>query len=383
MLRHAWNLILRRPAPFSLVHFVTNRCTARCPHCFLDFGDPRHLQDDLTLEEIRELSHHVGPALFNVNLTGGEPFLRQDLWEIAEAWLGNSGARSLYITSNGGLVEAVRRFLEAFQESPYRRDRRVAFSFSIDDFADEHDRKRGVPGLFSRALESHHEVRQAANPKVMANIGITVTDHNHERVVALYEHLKAEHGVRSVTATLMREAGVVRAIAPEVKARILVAYAELSRRIARDLGCGRLQGFAGGLQGRLMNAKQQIMQTILERTYLEPRFESWCPAATTFGVIAHDGIVHPCEILDRPLGNLRDCGMDLRALWRGGAAARARRDIRHSRCHCTYECAWTVNILSNPRYLPRLAAGALGLPPTLWRRPACGRDPVGTVRVDP
>lgn len=363
MLRHVWNLIVRREEPFSLVHFVTNRCTARCPHCFLDFQDPRAFEGDLTLEEVRELSRRVGPALFNVNLTGGEPFLRPDLWEIAEAWLTNPGVRSLYLTSNGGLVEAVGRFLEAFQGSRYSRDRRIAFSFSIDDFAEEHDRKRGVPGLFSRALESHDRVRRAATANAMANIGITVTDHNHERVVALYEHLKAEHGVRAVTATLMREAGVVRALAPEVKARILSAYVELSRRIAEDMGSGRLQGFVGGLQGRLMNAKQQIMQTILQRTYLDPHFESWCPAASTFGVIAHDGTVYPCEILDRPLGNLRDHGMDLRALWRQPAASGARREIRQVRCHCTYECAWTVNILSNPRYLPGLALGALGLPP--------------------
>lgn len=61
---------------------LTNRCNLQCPVCFASAGEksPR----DLTLEEIGEqydfLMNHGGP--FNIQLSGGEPTMRDDLPEI-------------------------------------------------------------------------------------------------------------------------------------------------------------------------------------------------------------------------------------------------------------------------------------------------------------
>ena len=58
---------------------LTNRCNLRCPVCFASAGDPR--PRDLSLEEIRRqydlLMERGGP--FNIQLSGGEPTMREDL----------------------------------------------------------------------------------------------------------------------------------------------------------------------------------------------------------------------------------------------------------------------------------------------------------------
>ena len=47
----AENVFVSRRTPISLVHFVTERCNARCAHCFIDFDNqPRH-EGTLDLEE--------------------------------------------------------------------------------------------------------------------------------------------------------------------------------------------------------------------------------------------------------------------------------------------------------------------------------------------
>ena len=46
------NILFNRKEPISLVHFVTNRCNARCSFCFIDFDDPKTFSHELTLEEI-------------------------------------------------------------------------------------------------------------------------------------------------------------------------------------------------------------------------------------------------------------------------------------------------------------------------------------------
>ena len=64
----------------------------------------------------------------------------------------------------------------------------------------------------------------------------------------------------------------------------------------------------------------------------------------------------PCEALDHRLGNVREHGGDLMQVWQ--RASELRQWIRRTRCHCSYECAWTFNILGNWQFQPELALAA-------------------------
>lgn len=353
----AANVHVLRRHPVSLVHFVTRRCNARCSFCFIDFDEPAAKSAELTAAEIDAVTKTLGPNLFNVNLTGGEPFLRSDLIDIARSYFRNTGVQSIYITSNGGFPDRVLRFARAVaSEFP---DRKLIISISVDGFPDEHDRIRKVPGLFDKAMETYRSLG-ALGGSVMANIAITVSHENHAGVSALYQHLTGRSGVRAVTAILVRDEGVYEVPEPH-RAAVLASYQALTSRLIADQHAGRLEGYdPRTLQGRLMNRKNEILYDVLADTYLEPRFVSTCFAGSLFGVIDGDGSVHPCEILDRPLGNLRDHGLDFGALWRDAPAREASRWIKDTRCNCSYECAWAFNILANPRYQPKLVAAALG-----------------------
>ncbi len=67
-LRVIKNIYLSRNEPISLVHFITNKCNARCSFCFIDFDDPEIFKGELTLEEIDTLTKNLGNSLLNVNL---------------------------------------------------------------------------------------------------------------------------------------------------------------------------------------------------------------------------------------------------------------------------------------------------------------------------
>ncbi len=352
----AKNIYLTRAHPVSFVHFVTNRCNARCDFCFIDFDDPATRVGELTLDEIDRLSRTLGPNLKNVNLTGGEPFARKDMTEIARLYLRNTNVESLFITTNGSLPDRIQSFIADLQaEFP---DRKLIFSFSIDALGQKHDEIRKIDGLFESCLESFRITRNSG-PNVFGNISITVSADNRDEAVETYEALIHEHGVDAMTAVIVRDAGVYKTPEP-VKQGIQAAYAEVTRRIVRDLKSGRLAGYNDEtLQGRLMNRKNEIMYDVIKDMYLAPEYISPCHAGSLFGIMAHNGDVHPCEILDKPMGNLRDWNMDWMALWNGPAAQETRAFIRDTKCHCTYECAWSFNILANYRYLPRMAAAGL------------------------
>ena len=194
---------------------------------------------------------------------------------------------------------------------------------------------------------------------VTPNVGITVSHENHQTVPDLYRALVDDYGIRAVTAIIVRDEGVYEV--PEAdRAAVLDAYRWLTTTIVEDQRSGRLEGYdEATLLGRLMNRKNEMLWDIVADTYLDPHFVSTCYAGSLFGVVDTDGTVHPCEVLDRPIGNLRDVGMDLGALWRSEPARSTASWIKDSNCNCSYECAWGFNILGNARYQPQLLSAAL------------------------
>ena len=351
------NLYIKRNHPVSLVHFITDRCNARCPHCFIDFDGEEHGKGDLTLKEIDKISKNMGPHLKNINLTGGEPFLRKDIADIADCYFANTSIESIFITTHGGFPDRIGKFAKTLH--PKLGKKKIIFSFSIDDFKEKHNQTRKVKNLFDNVLESYRIIKDAGD-NFMSNIAITVSHTNHKIVMDLYSHLVEEQGIKSVTVTAVRDEGVYK-IPPEEKKSILASYSLLSEKVAEDMKSGKLEGYdTNTLLGRMMNKKNMLVNNIIKDTYLEPRYISDCFAGSLFGVIGANGTVYPCEILDRPLGSLREYNYDFLKLWNSSDVIKTRKWIKDTKCNCTYECAWSFNVMGNWKYQPKMISAALG-----------------------
>ncbi len=355
------NLFVQKKYPVSLIHFVTNRCNARCSFCFIDFGhaETQKKSNEMTLDEIRLLTRTLGPSLQHVNLTGGEPFLRLDLIDIVRAYFDNADLGSILINTNGAFPKQVEALTTTIlKEYPGKK---IFFIFSIDAFPDDHDRIRKVKGLFNKVIESYHIVK-SLGPNAVPSINMTVSGENYRVVNDLYDALRRDYGVDNMSPVIVRDEGVYR-IPTEEKAAILDAYRRLTEKLLEDVREGRINGFdSGTIRGRMVNAKNQIQYRMIADIYMNPAFQSQCPAGSIFGVIGTDATVHACEILSKPLGNLRDYGMDFLKLWHDAKATEVKEWIRETQCHCHWECAWTYNILSNVRYQPQLLKHALLAP---------------------
>ena len=63
MIKNYFNLVsntyVLKKYPISLVHFLTNRCNARCSFCFIDFDNPETFKNELTLDEIEKLTLNI------------------------------------------------------------------------------------------------------------------------------------------------------------------------------------------------------------------------------------------------------------------------------------------------------------------------------------
>ncbi|MCU0230653.1 MAG: radical SAM protein, partial [Acidobacteria bacterium] len=134
---------------YSVTLAVTNRCPFRCWHCY----NAGRSEDDLSLDQLRELARELQRlGAVRVTLTGGEPLLRDDLEQIVGCF---DDRTSLIVgtTGDGLTPDRARRLADAGLFA-------VGISLDSDDAA-EHDRIRGVDGAFRIALDGLAAARAA------------------------------------------------------------------------------------------------------------------------------------------------------------------------------------------------------------------------------
>jgi len=174
----------RATSPYKLLLSVTDRCTLRCRACHAWVRAPR---PELSPAEIDRLLAGL-PGLRWLDLTGGEPTARTDILEVADAVARHAPRLIfLHLATNGfepARAEAVvRRLVRGGGPAP-------VITVSLDGDQALHDRLRGAPGAFGRAVETARRLN--ALPDVRVYVGTTLTPDNLGALPATARALAAE-----------------------------------------------------------------------------------------------------------------------------------------------------------------------------------------------
>jgi len=154
-----------RPFLPRMAHVIpSHRCNARCVMCGL-WQDEGSVDNDLTLEQWRELlADRLFSRLQFVGISGGEPFLRGDLAELAALFVERTpGLKRVSITTNGLLPGRTGRLLDQLAGLLGPRGILLDISVSFHAAGPTLDRIFGVEGAFDnacRTLELLRERRQ-------------------------------------------------------------------------------------------------------------------------------------------------------------------------------------------------------------------------------
>lgn len=350
LVRHArltWQNYHRTSTPPFLILFINSICNMKCDHCFYW----RHLnqRDDLTKEEIFTLSESLG-RIENLNLSGGEPFLRREFSEICRQFIRRNGVRQIYVPTNGWYTQKMVQAISATLEEPDLE--LFAVELSLDGTAEFHDRFRVAEGAFARAMESYDALAemQAQDPRLRIHAISTATNVNLDEIKQLTTYLydrcpRMDHhnlalirGERKNPSLLMPD---------------LDAYQALYEYIRR-LWASREEGRYGGIVEPMLQWAK--IETVKQRTQAVP-----CRAGHLSGVVYANGDVSVCE-LHQPLGNLRQ--QSFPSIWNSPAAEALRHSIACKDCFCTTEVFLWSSIVYQPVHLAHaMRAGRV------WERP--------------
>lgn len=171
--------------PLVLSWNVTRKCNLKCSHCYIN-ASPSEYTDELTTEEgkrlidqICEVSH---PLLI---LSGGEPILRKDIYELIE--YGAKKGLRMGLGSNGTLIDD-------FVAKKLKQSGISTVSISIDSHIPEnHDDFRGVKGSWRKAVGAIQALRENG---VLVQVNTTLTQQNYDEIddiMSLAEKLGVEN----------------------------------------------------------------------------------------------------------------------------------------------------------------------------------------------
>ncbi len=163
---------------------LTYRCNERCIHCYLPHDD----RGELSTAEVKDLFDQLAAAgVFFLTISGGEPFLRTDLFELL------AHARALTfnvkLKTNGILIgeEEVARLrklgIETVQISIYSHRPEV------------HDKITAVKGSLERSLAAIRFLRASGLKVTIAHVIMQINRHDHQGVRALADELGASFTV--------------------------------------------------------------------------------------------------------------------------------------------------------------------------------------------
>ena len=300
---------------------VTRSCNLACVHCRASARNEPYA-GELSTEECFELLDEISrlgrPVII---LTGGEPLLRDDIFDIAE--YGTSKGFRMVMAPNGTLVDA--RTAERLKKVGILR-----ISLSLDGAtAAAHDSFRQVEGAFDAVLSA---ARTACEVGLEFQINSTVTSKNIADIPAIM-NLAIEMGASAFHAFMLVPTGRARDLEDQM------------------IGPDECEKFLRWLHGQVGTQPISIKATCAPHFYRIARqarrevktddgsradgldtTTRGCLAGVAFCFISHVGDVFPCGYLELNCGNVR--GKSLGDIWAGAEPFVTLRDFKNYRGKC-------------------------------------------------
>jgi MoaA/NifB/PqqE/SkfB family radical SAM enzyme len=321
----------------KLTFILTYNCNTRCKMCNIW---QRPSKGQMTPEEV-ETFFRKNPRFRWVNLSGGEIWLRPDLLELVGSLFRH--CRDLFLLDFPTTGQLPARTEKGVREIIAMKPERLLVTCSLDGPPEVHDDIRRTPKAFDRCVETFERLRaiRPAGP-MRAFFGMTLSKFNQGR---LADTLAA-----------------VRERLPWVEPQDFhVNVAQESGHYYQNEGFDVREGIDDALEREISDFLGKKALPLNPVAFLEYRYQSLvkrfrdtgksplpCMALSSSLFIDPFWNVYPCSMFDAKIGNLRENGFDLGAIWSSARTREVRREIEDEKCpHCWTPCEAYQTILGN------------------------------------
>jgi MoaA/NifB/PqqE/SkfB family radical SAM enzyme len=299
--------------------------------------------DDLSFEELVALSDELGP-IENLNLSGGEPFLRKEFGAICRQFIQRNGVKEIYVPTNAYFAE---RTIDAIRDVLKEPSLRLfGVEISLDGMPKFHDEFRKTKNSFRKAMETYDALAklQEEDNRLQIHAISTATAGNMNEIKQLTTYLfdrcpKMMHHNLAIIRGDRKN--------PTLEGPALQEYKDLYQYLRR-LWSDREERRSGStvepmLQWAKLKGAEQKRQFVP------------CRAGVLSAVVHANGDIGVCEQRP-PIGNLRR--NTFKEIWQSTHATEIRGSISHKECYCTNEIFMWPSIVFQPVQLAKSMIGA-------------------------
>ena len=327
---------LRSPAlPYKVTFVATYHCNFRCEMCNIW---QKKSVNEMTPDEVG-LFFERWPQFRWVHLTGGELFMRRDLDDLVAAI--QRSCRSLFLLNFPTTGWFGDRTVSLVERTLTRGVGRLMVTISLDGPKELHEQMRGLPGSWDRAIDTFRRLRGIRRSNFQTVCGMTLMGKNADRVDATLAAIRQEipdFSRSELHLNIGHESGhYFDNLGSQVDQR--------HDDVLRALDGHRRANGSSVHPVRFLEDRYQALVSKYYKTHKSPLP---CTALSSSCFIDAYWNLFPCSIWDKKVGNLRQNGFDLKALWESDRRRGLREEVIAERCsHCWTPCEAYPAILGN------------------------------------
>lgn len=316
------NIISRSPLVIQIL--LTRACNINCIYCSAEEMRLKEKEPELNTNEWKKLIKRLKEIqLFSLSISGGEIFLRNDIFDILEFAV-RSKFPKLRISTNGILIdEKVAHQLKELHINNV--------SVSLDGNKKTHDQIRGK-GSFEKTLKG---IKNLISNKITPSIRFTPLKSNYKYLSEIVDILDS-FGIRRIVFNSLKASGRCKNIYKEIMMDYFVDIEELQKIIHNirenyiDFKISDIDDFYRSLPV-LSYKKRASLKNMNKKKIFS------CSAAISSCNISSSGWVFPCsELFDFKGGNIRD--RDILYIWNNSENFKKIRNLSHTSIDQVHYC---------------------------------------------
>lgn len=291
---------------------TTYRCINKCKLCYI-WKNPTSETEEFKPSILEKL-----PKLSFCNITGGEPFVREDIDEIITIL--NSKSDRIVISTNGYFTDRIL--------SEATKHKNLGFRISLEGLSEKNDDMRGLKYSFKQGLLTLLELNRMGLKDI--GIAVTVSDENADDLIELYL-LSKKYKVEFASA-VVHNSYYFHKYDNEIKNKNLV-ISQFEEIIKRQLKTWNIKSWYRAYFNR------GLIEYILRKPRLLP-----CTAGTDMFFLDPWGEIRPCNGMEQSIwiesmGNLNDNSFN--EIWNSPKAEKVRGFVKN----CPKNC-WMIGTAS-------------------------------------
>jgi MoaA/NifB/PqqE/SkfB family radical SAM enzyme len=347
--------------PINYTFSITNICNSKCKTCSiwkLYQEKPELRSEELATQEWLRIFESLNNSPFWVTISGGEPYVRNDLVEICKAICETNRPKILNIPTNGLLYERIKNWTPKIAEACVENDVSLVINLSLDGISELHDETRGIKGNWELAMKTLLALKELKGKYQSLTVGVhtVISKYNLHKLpeIAAYavDRLNPDHYIMEVAEERSELFNVNSGITPQPEELKCILTEVTSHLRNASTHLGGLSKISLAFRLRYYELIPKILEN---KKQMVP-----CMASFASCHINPYGDVWPCCILgyNMRIGNLRTYDFNFKRLWKSKRANEVRKFIKEGGCACPLANAYYTNLLLNFKEIFRLATKA-------------------------